>query len=60
MTVIDPSPNIFPLASQEFALVGDTADPRFFEGILNSQEKFLNFTIIPPIEACPIWIIDSL
>ena len=31
-----------------------------FEGIPNSCEKFLSFTIIPPIESCPIRIIDSL
>ena len=31
-----------------------------FEGIPNSREKFLSFTIIPPIESCPIRIIDSL
>ena len=31
-----------------------------FEGIPNSREKFLSFTIIPPIESCLIRIIDSL
>ena len=31
-----------------------------FEGIPNSREKFLSFSIIPPIESCPIRIIDSL
>ena len=31
-----------------------------FEGIPNSREKFLSFTIIPPVESCPIRIIDSL
>ena len=31
-----------------------------FEGIPNSREKFLSFTIIPPIENSPIRIIDSL
>ena len=31
-----------------------------FEGIPNSREKFLSFMIIPPVEACPIRIIDSL
>ena len=31
-----------------------------FKGIPNTREKFLSFMIIPPIESCPIRIIDSL
>ena len=31
-----------------------------FKDIPNSREKFLSFTIILPIESCPIRIIDSL
>ena len=31
-----------------------------FKGIPNSREKFLSFTIIPPVESCPIRIIVSL
>ena len=30
------------------------------KGIPNSRENFLNFTIIPPIEVCPISITDNL
>ena len=42
MSAIDPSPNAFPFASQEFALVGDTADARYPSFDISQPESFVD------------------
>ena len=42
MTAIDPSPNAFPFASQEFALVGDTADARYPLFDISQPDTFID------------------
>ena len=42
MSAIDPSPNAFPFASQEFALVGDTADARYPAFDISQPDTFVD------------------
>ena len=42
MSAIEPSPNAFPFASQEFALVGDTADARYPAFDISQPETFVD------------------
>ena len=41
MSPIVPSPNAFPFASQEFALVGDTADARYPAFDISQPDTFI-------------------
>ena len=42
MSAIEPSPNAFPFASQEFALVGDTADVRYPAFDISQPDTFVD------------------
>ena len=42
MSAIDPSPNTFPFASQEFVLVGDTADARYPSFDISQPDTFVD------------------
>ena len=42
MSAIEPSPNAFPFASQEFALVGDTADARYPSFDISQPDTFVD------------------
>ena len=50
MSAIDPSPNAFPFASQEFALVGDTADERYPAFDISQPESFVDDTLCAHID----------
>ena len=45
MSAIEPSPNTFPFASQEFALVGDTADARYPSFNISQPDTFVDDAI---------------
>ena len=45
MTTNDPSPNAFPFASKEFALVGDTADARYPSFDISQPDTFVDNTL---------------
>ena len=42
MSAIVPSPNAFPFASQEFALVGDTTDARYPSFDISQPDTFVD------------------
>ena len=42
MCALVPSPNAFPFASQEFALVGDTSDARYPSFDISQTETFID------------------
>ena len=42
MCALVPSPNAFPFASQEFALVGDTADARYLSFDISQTDSFID------------------
>ena len=42
MCALVPSPNAFPFASQEFALVGDTADTRYPAFDISQPDSFID------------------
>ena len=45
MSALVPSPNTFPFASQEFALVGDTADIRYPSFDISQPDTFVDDTL---------------